>query len=182
MKFLQDEYIYRRLHQPFAENGLLFSIETNIDGRCRISVTPDPQAVYDLFMDLFYPGRWQLDIQFSHNFTKAHVKIGLFLDGKWVWHESCAVQQSDSENPWETAFAQTALSFGVGKYLKNLPPLWLALNEDGSSPDPKEAFTQFPEWALPHTNTPALSDSCRMYDNLIRYPLSGYGAVASHIS
>ena len=181
MKSLQTEYIYRRLHQPFAENDLLFSIDTNIDGRCSIAVTPDPQAVYDLFMDVFYPGRWQLDIQFADNFTKAYVKIGLFLDGKWVWKKSCAVQQSDEENPWETAFVRTASLFGVGEYLKHLPTLWLTKNKDGSFPDPKEAFHQFPEWAVRRFNTPAIND-IYLDDNLIRYPLTCTTNISSRIS
>lgn len=149
--FLTDSEKYERLQKPFPQESLVFRIAQKVTDGFLIKAEPNPQALYDLFMELFYPGNWQMEIEFSGEFSHARVKIGLFLYGGWLWKEASADSDSAEENPFETAFKKTAALWGAGAYLEHIHPIILPEAHDGSVPNPRMAFSLFPSYAVPAT-------------------------------
>lgn len=97
---------------------------------------------------------WQC--KYSHANGKTICDIGIFIDdgncSDWIWRANGA-GDSDVEaekGAISDAFKRAAVMFGVGRYLYDLPNVWVECDEWGHIKNPPS----LPAWALP-SNEPA---------------------------
>ncbi|MDB4351943.1 Rad52/Rad22 family DNA repair protein [Porticoccaceae bacterium] len=108
-------------------------------------------------------GGWQSKHEISHDGSQCICSIGIWLlsnsDPKayqWVW-KSDGAGKSDIEGEKgmiSDALKRAAVSWGVGRYLYNLPPQWVELDE-------YKKFTRtptLPAWALPGVPAPPMTE------------------------
>lgn len=81
---------------------------------------------------------WQSDYLPMPNGTCC-CRIGVLIDGQWVWRSSGAVNIADSDKAdakemaekgsYSDAFKRAAVMWGIGRYLYDLPSPWVEIDE-----------------------------------------------------
>jgi len=98
----------------------------------------DARLVMDRFDEVFTPARWQF--QWEHVGDGA-VKgvIGVLLDGEWVWKQDVGYPNNPGDGAKQEALKaavsdalkRTAVHWGVGRFLYDLPRVWVDVDKYG---------------------------------------------------
>ena len=96
-------------------------------------------------LDYVFGANWQC--KYSHADKKTICEISVFTNGQWITRSNGA-GDSDIEaekGAISDAFKRAAVMFGIGRYLYNLPNVWVECDEYGHIVKPPE----LPDWAHP---------------------------------
>lgn len=149
---------------PFAAHRIHWragSVSKNGE-RCTLLAYLDARDVMDRLDKVVGPGNWQ-DRYGRGPDGGVMCKIGVLVDGHWVWKSDGAenTQVEAVKGGYSDAFKRSAVKWGVGRYLYRLDSNWhrINLNEwangrgvDISSKGRHLGWVQtpqLPEWALP---------------------------------
>jgi len=88
---------------------------------------------------------WQC--RYSHAENKTICEIGVCIDGVWIWRAGGAgdTDIEAEKGAISDAFKRAAVLFGVGRYLYNIPNIWVEIDEYKKI---KQTPT-LPAWATP---------------------------------
>lgn len=83
----------------------------------------DARQVMDRLDDVCGPENWQCE----YSEVKGHVycKIGINIDGNWVWKSDCGIESNFDAEKGEAsdAFKRAAVKWGVGRFLYDIKPV-----------------------------------------------------------
>lgn len=93
----------------------------------------DARDVMERFDEVCTPGKWQN--KHPHANGKTSCAIGIKIDDEWVWKENGA-GDSDVEGvkgAFSDSFKRSAVLWGVGRYLYDVPNIWIELERKGKT-------------------------------------------------
>lgn len=96
-------------------------------------------------LDYVFGANWQCT--YSHADKKTICEIKALINGEWITRSNGA-GDSDVEaekGAISDAFKRAGVMFGIGRYLYNLPNVWVECDEWGSIKNPPS----LPDWAMP---------------------------------
>lgn len=138
--------IDRALKRPFPVNQLSWRVgatSKNKDKAIALAYI-DARDVMHRFDEVFGLG-WQN--RYTHAEGKTICEIGVLLDGQWIWRAGGAgdTDIEAEKGAISDAFKRAAVLFGVGRYLYDLPNVWVPIDEYKRL---KET-PNLPSWATP---------------------------------
>lgn len=88
---------------------------------------------------------WQ--VKYSHADQKTICEIGVCIDGQWIWRAGGAgdTDIEAEKGAISDAFKRAAVLFGVGRYLYELPNVWVEIDEFKRM----KSTPSLPKWATP---------------------------------
>lgn len=121
----------RELHAPFPAESVHWRAQMVTKGR---NDTPaalalayiDARDVMDRLDRVCGPMNWQSE-HFDAGNGKLGCRLGLFIDGMWVW-KSDGAGDTDVEaekGAFSSALKRAAVSWGVGRYLYDIGNVWV---------------------------------------------------------
>jgi hypothetical protein len=140
-----DAEALEKLQRPFRPKDVEFRAQTVTRDGTKALALPfiDSRAVQDRLDDILGPANWQCRYQFSPDGKKTLCEIGVRCDGEWIWKADGA-GDSDVEpekGALSDAFKRAAVKWGIGRYLYDLPALWVPCeSRDGNG---KKQFVKF---------------------------------------
>lgn len=99
----------------------------------------DARDVMERLDEVCGPENWQA--LYPHANGKTSCKIGIKIDDEWVWKENGA-GDSDVEGvkgAFSDAFKRSAVLWGVGRYLYDVPNIWVEIDEYKKFVNPNDA-------------------------------------------
>lgn len=105
----------------------------------------DARDVMQRLDDVFGPLGWQN--RYSHAEGKTICEIGVFVNGAWIWRAGGAgdTDIEAEKGAISDAFKRAAVLFGIGRYLYNLPNVWVEIDQYKKIKAPPP----LPAWATP---------------------------------
>ena len=148
-----------KLSEPFPAEAIDWRVgATNADKTKGIALAYlQARPVMDRLDEVVGPGNWTdtyTPILGANGPIGFICTLSLFVDGNWV-SKSDGADTSDIEaikGGISDAFKRAAVKWGVGRYLYDLPGIWIAIEARGKSFVLKEK-PQLPAWALPKGET-----------------------------
>jgi hypothetical protein len=139
------EEIYRALKRPFPERKISWRVgATSKDKTKGIALAYiDARDVMNRFDEVLGLD-WQC--KYSHAEGKTICEIGI-LAGEWIWRAGGAgdTDIEADKGAISDAFKRAAVLFGVGRYLYDLPNVWVEIDDYKKL----KQYPQLPEWATP---------------------------------
>lgn len=154
-----DSKLMNALKAPFPESEIEWRVgPTNADKTKGIALAYiTARAVMNRLDAVFGVGGWQDDYQFipgADGSKNAWVcRLTVLIDGVWIT-KADAADESDMESTKggvSDALKRAAVKFGIGRYLYNLPNVWVPIEVRGKTAYLK-GRPKLPAWALPTTN------------------------------
>jgi len=95
----------------------------------------DSRDVMDRLDAVVGPGCWQAE--FSAHGTATLCRIGIKVDGEWVWKSDGAgqTQVEGDKGQFSDALKRAAVHWGIGRYLYSLESPWVKITERGAIED-----------------------------------------------
>jgi hypothetical protein len=144
--------IYEKLKRPFDPKliswraGATNAKKNNgVATKCIALAYIDARDVMERLDEVFGLGGWQC--RYSHAENKTICEISVLIDGTWITRANGA-GDSDIEaekGAISDAFKRAAVLFGIGRYLYDLPNVWVDCDEWKHIKSPP----QLPVWATP---------------------------------
>jgi hypothetical protein len=74
---------------------------------------------------------WASDHTVSADGKKVTCRVGIKIDGEWIWRSNGAgeTDYEAEKGSYSDAFKRAAVMWGIGRYLYDLPSPWVAVNE-----------------------------------------------------
>lgn len=127
------------LKKPFPIDRISWRVGStdknrNQDGKARKGIGLayiDARDVMERLDEVCGPENWQAI--HPHAGAKTSCKIGVRVDGDWVWKENGA-GDSDMEaekGAFSDSFKRAAVLWGIGRYLYDMPNIWVDLDDSG---------------------------------------------------
>ena len=153
-----DSKLMSVLKAPFPESEIEWRVgPTNADKTKGIALAYiTARAVMNRLDAVFGVGGWQDDYQFipGDGSKNAWVcRLTVLIDGVWIT-KADAADESDMESTKggvSDALKRAAVKFGIGRYLYNLPNVWVPIEVRGKTAYLK-GRPKLPAWALPAMN------------------------------
>jgi hypothetical protein len=126
---------FDRLAAPFGPSKVSWRIgsTTEKDGKSRGMALAylDARDVMDRLDDVVGPEGWQCD--YPHAGAKTVCRLGLLLDGQWVWKADGAgdTDVEAEKGALSDAFKRAAVRWGIGRYLYDIKSPWVELEGSG---------------------------------------------------
>lgn len=148
MSELRD--IYKKLCAPFPPEQIHWRVgSTNKDKTQGIALAYIDARNVMRRLDLTVgPQKWEDD--YKEVMGRLVCNLRVCLDGEWVTKSDGAgdTQVEAEKGGLSDAFKRAGVKFGIGRYLYDLPTVWVPLEQRGRS----HVITKppaLPEWALP---------------------------------
>jgi len=154
-----DSKLMSVLKAPFPESEIEWRVgPTNADKTKGIALAYiTARAVMNRLDAVFGVGGWQDDYQFipgGDGSKNAWVcRLTVLIDGAWIT-KADAADESDMESTKggvSDALKRAAVKLGIGRYLYNLPNVWVPIEMRGKTAYLK-GRPKLPAWALPAMN------------------------------
>ena len=154
-----DSKLMNALKAPFPESEIEWRVgPTNADKTKGIALAYiTARAVMNRLDAVFGVGGWQDDYQFipgADGSKNAWVcRLTVLIDGVWIT-KADAADESDMESTKggvSDALKRAAVKLGIGRYLYNLPNVWVPIEMRGKTAYLK-GRPKLPAWALPAMN------------------------------
>ena len=127
---MTDQEIFDELSAPFPSDSIEWRVgsmtKDGSKGMALAYITA--RAVMDRFDTACGPGRWQSE-HVHLGGERMGCRIGVVMGNGWVW-ESGGAGETDFEGEkgaFSSALKRAAVSWGVGRYLYELPAPWVAV-------------------------------------------------------
>ena len=154
-----DSKLMSVLKAPFPESEIEWRVgPTNADKTKGIALAYiTARAVMNRLDAVFGVGGWQDDYQFIPGADGSKntwvCRLTVLIDGVWIT-KADAADESDMESTKggvSDALKRAAVKLGIGRYLYNLPNVWVPIEVRGKTAYLK-GRPKLPAWALPTTN------------------------------
>lgn len=88
---------------------------------------------------------WQC--KYTHADAKTICEIGVCIEGQWIWRAGGAgdTDIEAEKGAISDAFKRAAVLFGIGRYLYNIPNIWVEIDEYKKI----KQTPSLPKWATP---------------------------------
>jgi hypothetical protein len=143
---MSNDEIYKKLKRPFPKQAISWRVGATTGDKSKgIALAYiDARDVMNRFDEVFGLN-WQ--DKYTHAGSKTICDIGVKIDGEWVWRAGGAgdTDIEAEKGAISDAFKRAAVLFGVGRYLYELPNVWVPLDDKKRIVTPPE----LPEWATP---------------------------------
>lgn len=131
----------------------------------------DARDVMDRLDSVCGMGGWQSE-HFDCGDGKLGCKIGIKIDGEWVWKSDGAgdTKVEAEKGAFSGALKRAAVLWGVGRYLYDLESPWVAIDARGNF-DSAEAWRKAgvkPEQEAPKPETPSYMERANKYIVAVR--------------
>ena len=158
------------LSEPFPAEAIDWRVgATNSDKNKGIALAYlQARPVMDRLDDVIGPDKWTdtyMPIQGKDGPVGFICTLSLNLDGQWI-SKSDGADTSDIESikgGLSDAFKRAAVKWGVGRYLYDLPGIWVPIEARGKSFVLKE-IPKMPDWALPKKGINAKTETPVSYN------------------
>jgi hypothetical protein len=148
-----SEEIYEALRRPFDAKRISWRVGSTKKDESGKPVSGIALAYIDARdvmarLDEVFGLNWQC--RYTHADKKTICEIGVKIDGEWVWRANGAGDSDIEAEKGATsdAFKRAAVLFGVGRYLYDLPNVWMPLKAYGKSAV-LDGVPELPKWATP---------------------------------
>jgi hypothetical protein len=133
MNILDPEAVFRALALPFPPERVSWRVGATNGDRGMALAYIDARDVMQRLDDTVGPENWQN--RYPHAGTKTVCEIGIRLNGEWVWKSDGAgdSQHEAIKGGLSDAFKRTAVRWGIGRYLYDVPSPWVAITAKGKS-------------------------------------------------
>lgn len=127
---MTDQEIFDELSAPFPSDSIEWRVgSTTKDGNKGMALAYiNARAVMDRFDTACGPGHWQSE-HVHLGGERMGCRIGVLMEAGWVW-KSDGAGETDFEGEkgaFSSALKRAAVSWGVGRYLYELPSPWVAI-------------------------------------------------------
>ena len=120
-----------KLSAPFPSTSISWRVgATNKEKtKCIALAYIDARDVMERLDAVVGPQDWQA--LYPHANGKTSCKIGINFNGEWVWKENgCGDSQVEAEKgAFSDAFKRSAVLWGIGRYLYDMPNIWVKMDE-----------------------------------------------------
>lgn len=147
------DQIYQALKRPFDIKRISWRVGSTRKDEKNIPVSGIALAYIDARdvmqrLDEVLGLNWQC--RYSHADKKTICEIGIKIDGEWIWRANGAGDSDIEAEKGATsdAFKRAAVLFGVGRYLYELPNVWMPLKQQGKT-FVLDGTPPLPKWATP---------------------------------
>ncbi|MBK8246158.1 MAG: hypothetical protein IPK85_01940 [Gemmatimonadetes bacterium] len=133
---------WKALAAPFPPDAVSWrvgSISKRDKTKAKALAYLDARDVMNRLDDVAGPANWQC--RYSHAGAKTVCDIAIRVDGEWVWKADGAgdTDIEAEKGSLSDAFKRSAVRWGIGRYLYDLPSPWVTINEfkqieDGEMP------------------------------------------------
>lgn len=131
-----NQEIYRKLQRPFDAKKISWRVGSTKKDDKGTPVSGIALAYIDARdvmqrLDEVFGLNWQC--RYTNAETKTICEIGVLIDGSWIWRANGA-GDSDIEaekGAISDAFKRAGVMFGIGRYLYELPTVWMPLKIHG---------------------------------------------------
>lgn len=127
--------ILKQLAEPFPPERISWRVGPTTQDKSRGQALAylNARDVMQRLDDVVRPENWQR--RYSHAGDKCVCEIGIKLDGEWVWKADGAgdTDVEKEKGALSDAFKRSAVNWGIGRYLYDLPAPWVALQQKGRS-------------------------------------------------
>jgi hypothetical protein len=145
-----NEDLYHQLKRPFRENKISWRVGATKKDVSNKPVSGIALAYVDARdvmerLDQVFGMDWQC--RYTQAEKKTVCEIGVKINGEWIWRANAA-GDSDIEaekGAASDAFKRAAVLFGIGRYLYELPNVWMPLTQNKYL----ESKPSLPDWATP---------------------------------
>lgn len=105
----------------------------------------DARDVQDILDDVCQPQNWQ--VSYEEHKGNLFAKIGILIDGQWVWKSDCGVESNVEKQKGEASdsFKRAAVMWGVGRFLYSKKIIKLPTKEDGKDFNGKIKYSPYSE-------------------------------------
>lgn len=145
--------IYEALKRPFDPKRISWrvgSTKKDADGKPTSGIALAYIDARDVMqrLDEVLGMNWQC--RYSQADKKTICEIGIKVDGEWIWRANGAGDSDIEAEKGATsdAFKRAAVLFGIGRYLYELPNVWMPLKVHGKSVV-LDGTPELPKWATP---------------------------------
>lgn len=126
----------RELRKPFASEKIKWRVgaTTNDKKRGLALAYVDSRVVMERLDNVCGVENWQKKYSFGNN-GEIICAIGIKIEDNWVW-KSGGAGQTDFEaikGGLSDAFKRAAVSWGIGRYLYELPTIWADIKKQGKN-------------------------------------------------
>lgn len=139
--------IFDELKAPFPESKIHWRVGATTKAKDKgIALAYlDARDVMERLDEVVGPEHWQCDYPFP-----GCCRIGIRTEGDWVWKTNGAGETDveGTKGQFSDAFKRAAVLWGIGRYLYDLPNVWVRLEAAGRSYKLAET-PALPSWALP---------------------------------
>lgn len=123
--------MFEELSKPFSPDKVSWRVgKVTKDGKKAMALAYlDARDVMHRLDEVCGPANWQCD--YPHADVKTVCRIGIKIDGEWVW-KSNGAGNSDIEaekGALSDAFKRAAVMWGIGRYLYDVQSPWVEINE-----------------------------------------------------
>ncbi len=119
------------LKKPFPANKISWRVgSVSKDKKKAMALAYlDARDVMDRLDEVCGPGNWQN--KHPHANGKTSCAIGIKIGDEWVWKENGAgdSQVEAEKGAFSDAFKRSAVMWGVGRYLYDVPNIWVEIDE-----------------------------------------------------
>ena len=135
--------IFHELSRPFPEPKVHWRVGARTqDKKKGIPLAYiDARDVMERLDFVVGPQNWQAEYPFA-----GCCRLGIFLSSQWIWKANGAGETNveAEKGQYSDAFKRAAVLWGIGRYLYDLPNVWVDLDQYGKFTPPK-----LPKWATP---------------------------------
>lgn len=136
--------ILRKLAEPFPFNRISWRVGSTTKDKKKGQALPyiNARCVQDRFDEVVGPGGWCVEFKASPVGNGMVAKIGILVNGQWVYKEDGSqldsVKSDDSranaaeiavKGAYSDAFKRSAVMWGIGRYLYAYAPEWVELDD-----------------------------------------------------
>lgn len=127
--------LFEKLAAPFSPDDVSWRVGSTTQDKKRGMALAylDARAVMERLDSVCGPANWQND--YPHANGKTVCRIGIKVDGEWVW-KSDGAGDTDFEadkGALSDAFKRAAVRWGIGRYLYNVDAPWVEIESAGKS-------------------------------------------------
>ncbi|GAB6099271.1 hypothetical protein JCM16358_11500 [Halanaerocella petrolearia] len=124
------------LKKPFPSNKIKWRVgATNQDKTRGLALAyVDSRVVMERLDDICGSENWQKKYSFGNN-GEIICSIGIQLEDEWVWKSGGAGQTNFEaiKGGLSDAFKRAGVCWGIGRYLYQLPQIWVDIEQKGNS-------------------------------------------------
>lgn len=146
------ESIWEKLAKPFPRSEVQGRIQGKAgrSGKSQVVAYVDARTVMKRLDEVLGPQNWKDEVRLMEGGSGFISRISIRIPdtGEWVYREDVADLSSIEalKGGASDAFKRTAVKFGIGRYLYDLPVVWVDLN--GGNYLPRDFVYPLPAWAV----------------------------------